>query len=102
MHTILSKFPKVAVTAAALTMALGMAFAATPTQAAADVQARLSHFEQCLIWLGSDPAKHAEFCSPGHDVFVSGSTGTYSCDPCDPCCRHYLWKLKKSSSRNRG
>jgi hypothetical protein len=35
----------------------------------------LTHFTQCAQWMLTDPDKHAKYCSPGHDVFVSGSTG---------------------------
>jgi hypothetical protein len=38
----------------------------------------LKHYTECATWLVSDPAKHAQFCDPGHDVFVSGSTGSTS------------------------
>jgi hypothetical protein len=33
------------------------------------------HIMDCAKALLSDPAAHAQYCSPGHDVFVSGSTG---------------------------
>jgi hypothetical protein len=45
----------------------------------------MKHFIECANWLVSDPAKHAEFCDPGHDVIVSSSTGyaTVYKNPCD-------------------
>lgn len=59
--------------------------AVTPAQALdASVGSQLSHFEQCLVWMVTDPAKHAQFCSPGHDVFVSSSTGFTKDKPCIP------------------
>src|SRR5690348_4997665 len=50
---------------------------AAPAQSAADA---LQHFIDCAGWLISDPAQHAANCDPGHDVFVSGSTG-FATDP---------------------
>jgi len=51
--------------------------AASPVQAgtAPTVSEAIKHFIECAEWLIFDPAKHAKFCDPGHDVFVSGSTG---------------------------
>jgi hypothetical protein len=46
----------------------------SPTQAATTAET-MQHFIECANWMITDPAKHAQFCSPGHDVFVSGSTG---------------------------
>jgi len=51
-----------------------MFLAPAPAQAATTAEA-VQHFIECANWLLTDPAKHAQFCSPGHDVFVSGSTG---------------------------
>ena len=36
------------------------------------------HLIDCAKALLSDPAAHAKYCGPGHDVFVSGSTGSGS------------------------
>ena len=33
------------------------------------------HIMDCAKALLSDPAAHAQYCAPGHDNFVSGSTG---------------------------
>jgi len=33
------------------------------------------HVIDCAKALLSAPAAHAQYCAPGHDVFVSGSTG---------------------------
>jgi len=35
----------------------------------------IQHYLDCLGALITDPAAHAANCAPGHDVFVSGSTG---------------------------
>jgi len=51
-----------------------MIIAPAPAQAATPAEA-IQHFIECANWLVSDPAKHAQYCSPGLDVFVSGSTG---------------------------
>jgi hypothetical protein len=57
--------------------AAGSLTVASPAQAGqySDPAAAMKHFAECANWLASDPAKHAQFCDPGHDVFVSGSTG---------------------------
>ena len=49
--------------------------------------AAMKHYIECANWLVSNPAKHAQFCDPGHDVFVSGSTG-FAAAPhrCCYCC----------------
>jgi hypothetical protein len=51
--------------------------ATSPVQAATSADP-IKHFVECAQWLVSDPAKHAKYCDPGHDVFVSGSTGATS------------------------
>lgn len=67
-------------TAAAIAL---LAFS-TPTYAVdTAVVSQAAHFAECLGWLISDPAKHAQFCSPGHTVFVSSSTGFAK-----PPCKH--------------
>jgi len=73
-HTALTTF-RLAGAASILTLTGLMA--ASPVQAATTTSATdaLQHFIECAGWLISDPAKHAQYCSPGHDVFVSGSTG---------------------------
>jgi len=63
------------------------AFAASSLAVASPAQAgkysnptdAMKHYVECANWLVSDPAKHAQFCDPGHDVFVSGSTGFATC-----------------------
>ncbi len=38
----------------------------------------ITHFAQCAQWMLTDPAKHAQFCSPGTSVFVSsGGSGAF-------------------------
>jgi len=74
---------KLAGAASILTMTTLMA--ASPAHAATSTTESLQHFIDCAGWLFSDPAKHAQECSPGHDVFVSGSTG-FSYDPEDCEC----------------
>jgi len=54
--------------------ASSMLLVPAPAQATTTAEA-VQHFIECANWLVSDPAKHAQYCSPGHDVFVSGSTG---------------------------
>jgi hypothetical protein len=41
----------------------------------------VQHFLDCFGALITDPVAHAASCVPGHDVFVSGSTG-YGTAPC--------------------
>jgi len=72
-HTALTTF-RLAGAASALTLSGLMA--ASPVHAAtASTTDALQHFVECAGWLINDPAKHAQYCDPGHDVFVSGSTG---------------------------
>jgi len=42
---------------------------ASPAQAAhhSNLSAQAKHFAECLKLIGSDPAKHAELCGPGHE-----------------------------------
>jgi hypothetical protein len=42
----------------------------------------VQHFLDCFGVLITDSAAHAANCDPGHDVFVSGSTGSTSVDRC--------------------
>jgi len=67
---------------AASILTLTSLMAAGPVQAGAapTVSDAIKHFIECAEWLITDPAKHAKYCDPGHDVFVSGSTG-FSSDP---------------------
>ena len=69
---------------AASILTLTSFMAASPTHAATATSAAdaLQHFIDCAGWMISDPAKHAAECSPGHDVFTSGSTG-FAPDPED-------------------
>jgi hypothetical protein len=39
------------------------------------------HIMDCAKALLSDPAAHAQYCAPGHDVFVSSSTGFATASP---------------------
>jgi len=67
---------------AASILTLTSFLAASPVHAATTTTAdALQHFIDCANWLVSDPAKHAANCNPGHDVFLSGSTGYSSTDP---------------------
>lgn len=36
------------------------------------------HLIDCAKALLSDPAAHAQYCAPGHDAFLSSSTGSAS------------------------
>jgi len=44
-----------------------------PAQAAKHntIELQLKHYEQCLTWMYTDPAKHAKFCGPGHEFFFN-------------------------------
>lgn len=81
-----STFLKLA--AAAVIMAIGIIAIASPAQAGkySSPTAALQHYTECANWLFSDPAKHAEFCSPGHVVFAhsSGGSGKPNAKPCEP------------------
>jgi len=35
----------------------------------------LQHLIDCASALVADPAAHEQYCAPGHDVFVNGTTG---------------------------
>jgi len=87
MRNSLSNYLKLAVVAGSF--AAGSLTVASPVQAGiySNPADALKHFEECANWLVSDPAKHAQFCDPGHDVFVSGSTGYTSTPPyeCSDC-----------------
>jgi hypothetical protein len=60
---------------AAIIVATAAASAATDTPVTPDSVNHLLHVVDCARVLISDPAAHAKYCDPGHDVFVSGSTG---------------------------
>jgi len=64
--------------------AASMLAASTPAQAGkySNVSDAMKHYVECANWLVSDPAKHAQFCDPGHDVFLSSSTGYSTTPPC--------------------
>ena len=85
------------VAAVAGLLAVGGLSAASPAHADAGkystFAAALQHYLDCANWLLTDPAKHAQFCDPGHTVFVSsggfGSPPVILCrdDDCeDDCC----------------
>ncbi|MEP7240371.1 MAG: hypothetical protein ABI697_05755 [Devosia sp.] len=65
--------------AAVATLAIG---AATAVSAAAsppitpDSVNHWQHVIDCANALINDPAAHAKYCNPGHDVFVNGTAGT--------------------------
>jgi hypothetical protein len=63
---------------AASILTLSGLMAASPARAATSTSApdAFQHFIECAGWLISDSAKHAQYCDPGHEVFVSGSTGS--------------------------
>ena len=92
MRFSLSNMLKLAVLAGVL--AIGGLLAASPAQAAkySNWQDAAKHFEQCATWLTSDPAKHAQFCDPGHVVFANATGGdgnvtpqSTTKPPCHPC-----------------
>lgn len=90
MRESISNFLKLA--AAAVILAIGIVAISSPAQAGkySSYQAAMQHYADCARWLVSDPAKHAEFCNPGHVVVVHGSTGsrgekTIPCPPPPPC-----------------
>jgi hypothetical protein len=95
MRNIVSKSVKLAVVAGM--MAAGSLAVASPAMAGkySDPTVAMKHYIECANWLVSDPAKHAKFCDPGHDVFVSGSTGATSINECE--LRYLYWKLHKNS-----
>ncbi len=73
-------------------LAIGGLLAASPAQAGkySSPQAAFQHYEDCLNWLISDPAKHAKFCDPGTTVFVSGAGGSGNFPKhCCWCCDGY-------------
>jgi hypothetical protein len=82
MRNSLSNYLKLAVIAG--TFAAGSLTVASPAQAGiySNFADAVQHYIECANWLVSDPAKHAQFCSPGHDVFVSGSTGFAAAPKC--------------------
>ena len=69
---------------AASILTLTSLMAASPIHAASapSITESLQHFIDCAGWLVSDSAKHAQNCDPGHDFFVSGSSG-FAADPED-------------------
>ncbi len=75
-------------TAATILAALpAMAATTTSTSSSSPVTPEsvdpVKHTLECLKLLFTDPAAHAEYCGPGHTVFVNSSTGyspPYSCD----------------------
>jgi hypothetical protein len=81
MSSNVSKYLKLALVAGAFVVG-GLA-AAAPAQAGkySNPADAAQHFADCAKWMVSDQAKHAKFCSPGHTVFVSGSTG-FGAPPC--------------------
>lgn len=80
-----SKTFRLAGAASILTMTSLMA--ASPIQAASSpsIIDSIQHFVDCAGWLITDPARHAQECSPGHVVTVSGGHG--SC-PEHPYCNY--------------
>jgi len=62
-----------------------------PTQAARHktLEQQLAHYQQCLIWLYSDPVRHAKHCGPGHEFFFNPNINSAPYTPplpVEPAC----------------